>query len=319
MVSASSVMTGWGIGLHSLPPQARTAAAGCRVVPLLPPVPDDERLRRATRECLLAVATVEQALAGSALTRPQLAGTRTALVYASASAYAAANWAFLTADKEQALYFPYTAASAVPGEVTIQFGITGPYLSLLSGTNAGIEALWQAATLLTTDQCDRALVLGVETFMECEDLFASGRWLLSAPLVEAAVCLILERHPALAEIGYRAGSSDDGVSMLLAVLQEQTPAAVYLCLPTARDDDSTAQRLRAHWPGLPIYAVRRRAGTCLACTPLIGLLLALAEAKQRSIVLVSRWWDTWSVLYWPAVACGAGSHGTREGGCNDTR
>jgi acyl carrier protein len=251
MVSASSVMTGWGAGLHSLPTQARTAAAGCRVVPLLPPVSDDERLRRATRECLLAVTTVEQALARSTLTRLALAGPRTALIYASASAYAAANWTFLTADKEQALYFPYTAASAVPGEVTIQFGITGPYLSLLSGANAGIEALWQAATLLTTEQCDRVLVLGVETFMECQDLFASGRWLLSSPLVEAAVCLILERHPALAEVGYHAGSSDDGVAMLHTILEEQTPAAVYLCLPTVRDNDSTTQRLRARWPEFP--------------------------------------------------------------------
>ena len=167
-------------------------------------------------------------MARSSITGKDLMGPRTALVYTSASAYAAANWAFLQGGKEQALYFPYTAPSAVPGEVTIQFGMTGPYLSFLSGANAGIEALWHAATLLTTDQCDRALVLGVETVMECEDLFAAGRWLLSAPLVEAVTCLLLERHASLSEVVYRASSGADGLTVLEAELDRQVPAIVYL-------------------------------------------------------------------------------------------
>ena len=51
--------------------------------------------------------------------------------------------------------------------------------------------------LLTTAQCDRALVLGVETFQECAELYTTGRWLLGTPLLEAAACLVLERHPSL--------------------------------------------------------------------------------------------------------------------------
>jgi hypothetical protein len=244
---------------------------------------------------------VEQACARSALPPAELAGPRTALVYASAAAYAAANWTFLVDGQESTLFFPYTAPSAVPGEVTIQFGITGPYLSLLSGANAGIEALWQAAILLNHDQCDRVLVLGVETFTACEDLYRSGRWLLRSPLVEAAVCLVLERHAGGTAIGYSAGSSN-GPTLLETLLGEQTPAAIQLCLPTAREEATMVSQLQVRWPDASISPIGERAGNCLACTTLIGLLLALAEGRAGQVSLLSRWWDTWAVLSW-ADAC----------------
>jgi len=313
-VVSSSLITGWGTGLHSLPADARLAADDYRVLPAACPVSDHERLRRATRECALAVAAVELAVQRSALTQSDLAGPRTALIYASASAYAAANWAFLTGGREQTVYFPYTAASAVPGEVTIQFGITGPYLSLLSGANAGIEALWQAALLLTNNQCERAVVLGVETFTECEDLFAMGRWLLSTPLVETATCLILERHAALAGIGYNTGCADDGLALLEALLAGQTPAAVYLCLPTASDGRDLAQRLQVYWPHVPVTSVGDRAGTCLACAPLIALQLSEGESRPGNVVLISRWWDAWAVLSWPAAVCATRNDCERKDG-----
>jgi len=312
VVSGYSLLTGWGEGLHSLPANARLAANGCRVLPVSTPACTVERLRRATRECVLAVTAVEQAVARSPITARDLMGPRTALVYTSASAYAAANWAFLQGDKEQALYFPYTAPSAVPGEVTIQFGMTGPYLSFLSGANAGIEALWHAATLLTTDQCDRALVLGVETFMECEDLFAAGRWLLSVPLVEAVTCLVLERHASLSEVVYRASSGADGLTALEAGLDGQVPAAVYLCLQTTQDGHRTVQRLQARWPDVPIVVLGDRVGTCLACTPLIALLASLSEVPAGQVLFVSRWWNVWSMLRWPAMVREASSHRARE-------
>ena len=312
VVSGYSLLTGWGEGLHSLPTNANLAANGCRVLPVSTPLCTAERLRRATRECVLAVTAVERAMATSPITCGDLMGPRTALVYTSASAYAAANWAFLQGDKEQALYFPYTAPSAVPGEVTIQFGMTGPYLSFLSGANAGIEALWHAATLLTTDQCDRALVLGVETFAECADLFAAGRWLLSAPLVEAVTCLLLERHASLSEVVYRAGSSADGLTALEAGLDGQVPAAVYLCLPTARDGHRTAQRLQARWPDVPVVVMSDRVGTCLACTPLMALLASLTEVQAGPVLFVSRWWNVWSVLRWPVTVYEARHQSARK-------
>jgi hypothetical protein len=47
--------------------------------------------------------------------------------------------------------------------------------------------------------------------------------------------------------------------------------------------------------------VSDRAGTCLASTPLIGLLLALAAGQHEQVLLISRWGDAWSVLRWPLV------------------
>src|SRR5215471_5634229 len=243
------LLTGWGRGLLSLPAQAHGAVPGQRILPVATPHLASERLRRATRECLLAVAAAEAALEHAHMTHEEIAGPGTALIFASASAYAAANWTFVTGDTETALHFPYTAPSAVPGEVTIQFGMTGPYLTLLSGANAGIEALWQAVTLLTTTQCDRAIVLGVETFQECAELYAAGRWLLGTPLTEVAACLILERHASLAGMRYSAARGESGLGSLIQQEPGQTVAAVYLCTPTTHDGQRAAQYLQSHWPG----------------------------------------------------------------------
>lgn len=89
------------------------------------------------------------------------------------------------------LHFPYTAPSAVPGEVAIEFGLTGAYEILIGGAAATIDALWRATELLAGGRCARALVLAVETFAECEDLYARGRWLVRPPLVESAACALL--------------------------------------------------------------------------------------------------------------------------------
>ena len=250
-------MTGWGAGLQSLPTLPAVATQGQRLLPVATPELASERLRRATRECLLGVAAVQAALDHSCLAPHEVAGARTALVYASASSYAAANWTFVTSETENALHFPYTAPSAVPAEVTIQFGITGPYLTLLSGANAGIEALWQAATLLTTAQCDRALVLGVETFQECAELYTTGRWLLGTPLLEAAACLVLERHPSLAAVRYRAEWGTRGLARLVAGEREGALASVYLCTPTARAGQMAGHYLQAQWPDMSLVLLPR--------------------------------------------------------------
>ena len=56
------LLTGWGVGLQSLPTHAVTATPGPRLLPVATPALASERLRRATRECLLGVAAVEAAL-----------------------------------------------------------------------------------------------------------------------------------------------------------------------------------------------------------------------------------------------------------------
>ena len=88
-------------------------------------------------------------------------------------------------------YFPYTAPSTMAGEVAIEFELTGPYGILIGGAAATIDALWQATRLIADGRCERALVLAVETFDECADLYSRGRWLVKRPLVEAAACALL--------------------------------------------------------------------------------------------------------------------------------
>jgi hypothetical protein len=277
------------------------AAQGQRLLPVTTPVLDSERLRRATRECLLGVAAVQAALDNSHLTRHEVAGARTALVYASASSYVAANWTFVTSEAENALHFPYTAPSAVPAEVTIQFGITGPYLTFVSGANAGIEALWQATILLTMAQCDRVLVLAVETFQDCTELYTTGRWLLGTPLLEAAACLILERHPSLAAVRYRAARGTHALASVVEGECEEALARLYLCTPTARAGQRAGRYLQARWPDIALAAVHEHFGVCLACAPLIALMLAVAAGKPADVLLISQWWDAWAMIRWPGV------------------
>jgi hypothetical protein len=189
---AVGVITGWGAGLAALPADAARAAAGRSTVALDVPPPPGERFRRSTRECLLGVTAVHALLAAGGLVREDIAGPDTALLYVTAAGYGAANRAFIEAAATgSALHFPYTAPSAVSAEVAIEFGLTGGYVIFTGGAPTTLEALAHAAGLLRRGECERALVLAVETFRECEDLHARGRWLLRRPLVESAACALL--------------------------------------------------------------------------------------------------------------------------------
>lgn len=194
VVRAVGVVTGWGAGLAAIPSDARAVAGARRVIAATPKPRLGDRLRRATRECLLAVDAMEALLDEAALPREAIAGERTALIYSTTAAYGAANRAFVEGGG-RALHFPYTAPSAVPAEVAIEFGLHGAYTVLIGGATATVAALDHAGTLLARGACDRAIVLAVETFAECEDLFARGRWLVDGPLVEAAAAALLERDP----------------------------------------------------------------------------------------------------------------------------
>jgi hypothetical protein len=131
-------------------------------------------------------------LATAGLGPESIAGPDTALLYVTAGGYGASNRAFLeAATTPGALHFPYTAPSAVPAEVAIEIGLTGAYVIFIGGASTTIEALAHAARLVERGECARALVLAVETFQECEDLYARGRWLVGRPLVEAAACVLL--------------------------------------------------------------------------------------------------------------------------------
>jgi hypothetical protein len=191
-VEAVGLLTGWGEGAAAWPARARSAAGGRAVIPLPRPARPGERFRRATRECLLGVAAVEAMLREGGLDRRAIEGPGTALVFVTAAGYAASNAEFVTSPTGT-LHFPYTAPSALPAEVAIEFGLTGAYVILIGGATATVDALWQAGRLLACGRCDRALVLAVETFEECAALWARARWTLPPPLVEAAACALLER------------------------------------------------------------------------------------------------------------------------------
>lgn len=199
-LGAVGVLTGWGEGVAALPEDARRAAQGRRIITLSPPPAGGERFRRATRECRLGVGAVHALLRAAGLEPAAIAGDDTALLYVSAGAYGAANRAFIEAPAG-ALHFPYTAPSAVPAEVTIEFGLTGPYVILIGGGAVTIEALAQAERLLGEAACARALVLAVETFAECADLYARARWAAGSPLVEAAACALLTPGPPVLTAG----------------------------------------------------------------------------------------------------------------------
>src|SRR5882762_6254930 len=207
-VARVAVLTGWGDGLGALPENAVRAAAGRPAIAI--PRPDlwGDRFRRATRECLLGIAAVNALLREGGMSREAIRGTATALIYVTGGAYGASNAAFIAGASRRAaagdsrearpasaragaLHFPYTAPSAMAGEVAIEFGLTGQYGILIGGAVAAIDALWQATRLLASGRCARALVLAVETFEECEGLYARGRWLVRRPLVEAAACTLL--------------------------------------------------------------------------------------------------------------------------------
>jgi 3-oxoacyl-(acyl-carrier-protein) synthase len=190
-IRAVGLVTGWGEGVRALPDDADRAAAGALVVPVRTSARTDDRFRRATRECLLGIAAVEALLRDLDAPGEAIAGDRTALVYVTAAAYASSNRRFIEDRGAGALGFPYTAPSAVPAEVAIEFRLTGSYVILLGGPTATVNALQQASRCIARGAADRALVLAVESFEDCVDLLRRGRWLARGPFVEAAACALL--------------------------------------------------------------------------------------------------------------------------------
>jgi hypothetical protein len=261
-VTGIGLLSGWGAGAAALPDDARAAAAGRRVIPVSTPAYDGERFRRATRECVLGVAAVDAMLADAGLEREAIRGSDTALLYATAAAYGASNRSFIVGPgdasaarsagglaeaRSGSVYFPYTAPSAVPAEVSIEYGLRGGYVILVGGATAGVEALWQAATLLGTGRCRRAVVLAVETFAECEALWARGRWTVRGPLVEAAACALLEGD---GEVSYAVGTVPMPLETLAAHRAGETLAcAPLIALALAREAGETQPRVTGHWRG----------------------------------------------------------------------
>lgn len=247
-VEAVGLLTGWGEGIAVLPADARAAAAGRAVIPLERPVLDGDRFRRATRECLLGVAAVEAMLRDAEIDRAVIRGAGTAVVFVTAAAYGASNAAWL-AGQAGTLHFPYTAPSVLPGEVAIEFGLTGPYVILIGGPAATVDALWQAGRLVAGGQCERALVLAVETFEECEALWRRARWALPGPMVESAGCALLGRGDTLPAYRAAAAAPTSLECVVEARAGRTLACAPLIALALARGSDSCPALVSGTWRG----------------------------------------------------------------------
>jgi hypothetical protein len=246
-VEAVGILTGWGEGIAALPADARAAAAGREVIPLERPALDGGRFRRATRECLLGVAAVEAMLRDAGIGREAIRGGGTAVVFVTAAAYGASNVEWL-AGQAGTLHFPYTAPSVLPGEVAIEFGLTGPYVILIGGPAATVDGLWQAGRLVAGGECERALVLAVETFEECEALWRRARWALPGPMVESAGCALLGRGNTLPV--YRALAGATSLERAVEVRAGRTLAcAPLIALALARGAGSRPAFVSGTWRG----------------------------------------------------------------------
>ena len=294
------VLTGWGEGVPGLPDaSSRPGEHGRGLVTAPTPVLEGDRFRRATRECLLAVAAAKAAVADAGLAEADLAGPRTGILYVSATGYAAANRAFLEDETSTTLHFPYTSPSAVPGEVTIGLGIRGPYVNLMGGAPATLQALWWAARWLAEGRADRVLVIAVEAFHEVWDLFRRARRLYAGPLIEGAAAVLLEagESGALCWASALAGPSGAGhtvETVLRRVLNGQAPRFVWSGATGAGREAAEARLLdeRGAPPALP------RLGEALA----MGPLLALARARRASgpvpWLLTATWRSEYAAVLW---------------------
>jgi hypothetical protein len=264
-IQAVGLVSGWGRGAAALPLDASQAAAGRSVLAVERPALDPERFRRSRRECLMGVAAVSAMLEDAELGPGAIAGERTALLFATAAAYAPSNREFIEA-RGGSMYFPYTAVAAVPAEVAIEFGLTGPYEILVGGAPATMRTIVRAAALLEAGACDRALVLAVEVFEECADLFEGARPPFEGPLVEAAACLLLEPGEGVLTFERRRGRRDSGGarSRLGEMLACEPLAALALARETAGEGPVQltgswrGEVARLQWSGSP-YRTRPRA------------------------------------------------------------
>ncbi len=293
------MITGWGEGVAALPdtpPSGVERGRGLITAPT--PVLDGDRFRRASRECLLAVAAAKAAVADAGLAEAALAGPRTGILYVSATGYAAANRAFLEDEASTTLHFPYTSPSAVPGEVTIELGIRGPYVNLMGGGPATLEALWWAARWLAEGRADRVLVLAMEAFHEVRDLFGRARRLYVGPLVEGAACLLLEPETggtvrwatALAGSG---GTRRAVAAVLGRVLGDERPGLVWSGATGTSRQVAEGEILAAR--GAPSPAPRF--GEALAMGPLLALARTGAGGRPPWL-LTATWRSEYAALLW---------------------
>jgi hypothetical protein len=295
------VITGWGEGLDALPAEATAGASG--VVPAPTPALGGDRFRRATRECIFAVAAAKAAVADAGLSEAEISGPGTGILYVSATGYAAANRAFLEDETSTTLHFPYTSPSAVPGEVTIELGVRGPYVNLMGGGPSTLQALGWAASWLAEGRADRLLVLAVEAFHDVRDLFGRARRLYAGPLVEGAVCVVLEAgvgEPGAVRWASALAGPSGGGRTVSTVLDEALaggrPRFVWSAAISGGRERVEARALAER--GARVTA--SRLGEMLSMGPLVALATARRDGAPVPWLLTATWRGEYAALLWGA-------------------
>jgi 3-oxoacyl-[acyl-carrier-protein] synthase II len=149
-------------------------------------------LRKLPRESRLATSAAAEALADRV---PIAAGTVWVTSTAGMEEYGqvCVEAAMLDPGLVSPLTGPQSGYNGPAAAVSIQFGLTGPQLTLTGGYEAGANALVEAARMLDEGRCDHVLVGGSATVSRWR-LVGAGRDTVPA---EGALCLLLGRRGAV--------------------------------------------------------------------------------------------------------------------------
>ncbi len=181
--------------------------------------------------------------------------------------------------------FAYTLPSSPIGEVSIQHGLLGPSLCIVSGRTAGLEALGEAQLLLSLGDASACLVLACE--VAAPAVFENSK---DAALCDAAVAVLLTGSAtALPECGnqilstalaYRPG--DSAAALRVALDELQISAAAQRDIPLLCDVQTQAFVAS----GLGTVRVLKTANAG-AATPLATLATAAAADDLFDFVVLA--------------------------------
>jgi len=105
-----------------------------------------------------------------------------------------------------------------------------------------------AGPMWAEGRCQRALVLALETFGECEALWRRARWVMPGPFVESAACALI--GPADTVPAYRAATTAAAMESAVDVRAGRTMAcAPLLALALAREAGQRQACVTGTWRG----------------------------------------------------------------------
>jgi len=155
------------------------------------------RLRRMDRLCALALGAADAALVDAGVdgtTLAALSGPRLGVVLGTRFGCHATSCEYyrgLLAEGPRGAsprLFAYTLPSSPLGEVAIHVGAQGPAQAVVSGRQAGLEAILRAAELCTSGRADRVVAIVAEV---------GGGPLVTGSVVDRALAVVVERAGAV--------------------------------------------------------------------------------------------------------------------------